>query len=130
MEPYPSKIHCKKIVACKIRLDKIWNTFSLPTSLPNAWIYCLRLSTRQLKKCQIEKHMFEKKKKKSGQRRDPRIKSWETILSITMLLIRNHLIKDRKFSFEPCAYNFLNFFIGPWFLSSKLIAWKCQDFKP
>lgn len=44
-------------------------------------------------------------------------------------LIRNHLIKDRKFSFEPSANNFLNFFIVSWLLSRKLVAWKCQDFK-
>lgn len=44
-------------------------------------------------------------------------------------LIRNHLVKDREFSFEPSANNFLNFFIVSWLLSSKLVAWKCQDFK-
>ncbi|BAT83840.1 hypothetical protein VIGAN_04107500 [Vigna angularis var. angularis] len=43
--------------------------------------------------------------------------------------IRNHLIKYRKFNFEPGANNFLDFFIVSWLLFGKSVAWKCQDFK-
>lgn len=43
-----------------------------------------------------------------------------------IILSQIYLVKDRKLRFEASADKLRNLIITPWFLLTKLIAWKCQ----